>query len=151
MSLKAGDPADESDVWLRVVTNENYWKADGTLHNKAFGGGAFSPSKDLPWRHELSGRLLSLIKNLEQECIDFCGQKFAGVMFQTVVNLRSKGSGFSTDVYYTPTERDEAHSDFVIFGIEDKDDIFQVRDWLQDFVQYVKPQRLAAVEALRRK
>jgi hypothetical protein len=150
MPLKAGDPAEADDVWLRVITNKDYWRHDGRLHNSAFGGkGGFSPSQNCPWTHELSGRLLSLVQNLRQECIDFCGDRFAGVMFQKVENLRSEDSGWPTDVYYTPKDYDNAHADFVSFKTKDKIDYYEVRDWLQDFIQHVKPDKLEAVEALR--
>src|SRR5262245_58082192 len=121
MPLRDGDPAELSDVWTRVLTNNGYWKKDGTLHNSAFGGKAIAPpnEKNRPWAHELSGRLLSLIKNLEKESSEFCVAfkcEFAGIMFQKVENLRSEVSGFRTDVIYTPKDADIAHSDFVSFG-----------------------------------
>jgi hypothetical protein len=152
MTPSDGDPAEPWDVWTRVITNQEYWKKDGTLHNSAFSGkGAIAvPETERPWSHELSGRLLSLITNLQQESAGFCAgmnKQFAGVMFQTVENLRSVASGFPTDVVHTPSD-DAAHGDVIAFGTTDEDR-FILRDWLQDFIQYVRPNLLAAVEALR--
>ena len=70
-------------------------------------------------------------------------------MYQNVENLRSDGSGFPADVIYTPYAEDNAHSDVAVYNASNKEDIFAVRDWLQDFIQYVKPDQTAAVCALR--
>jgi hypothetical protein len=152
MALHDGEPADAWDVWTRVITDNNYWKDDGTLHNSAFGGKAIAaPTKVRSWTHELSGRLLSLITDLEQESIAFCTavqRDFAGIMFQKVENLRSSASGFHTDVVYTPKVHDNAHGDFVAFDTTDENR-FEIRDWLQDFIQHVRPDKLSAVETLR--
>jgi hypothetical protein len=154
MALADGDPAETWDTWTRVITSENYWKKDGTLHNNAFSGKAFAaPKADRLWSHELSGRLLSLIGNLLQESTEFCTQinkQFAGLMFQKVDNLRSTCSGFRTDVVYTPYSEDTAHSDCVAFETNDENR-FELRDWLQDFIQCVRPEMISALEALRQR
>jgi hypothetical protein len=88
---------------------------------------------------------------LEAESRTFCEKhfrEFHGIMFQKVENLKSEGSGFPTDAIYTPIkDRDEAHSDFVIFRASEAEHVAAVRDWLQDFIQYVRP-GLKAVCAL---
>jgi len=151
MALKPCDPAEAGDVWLRVITNKKYWRDDGTIHNGAFAGkGGFAHVDDHPWTHDLSGRLLSLVKDLGKDCINFCGERYAGVMFQNVETLRSENSGWPTDVIYTPLERDPAHADFVAFNVGNDLDYFQVRDWLQDIIQYVKPEKVEAVEVALR-
>jgi hypothetical protein len=153
--LKDGDPAQAWNVWIRVITDCNYWKKDGTLHNKAFTGkgGFMPPLKARPWSHELSGRLLSLVTNLREESMAFCeGLKrdFAGIMFQHVEGLRSQRSGFPTDVIYTPVvAADEAHSDLTVKHAVTEDDLRELRDWLQDNIFYVKPDKLSAVCTLR--
>jgi hypothetical protein len=152
MALADGDPAEADDVWLRAITDERYLKPDGTLHNSAFSGRRVlgppsTPGR--PWSLELSGWLLSLIEGLERKCTDFClGRRFAGVMFQSVEKLRSEASGFRTDVIFTPKPNDSAHADFVGFGTADK---FVIRDWLQDMLGAVRPDGLAAIDALRRR
>ena len=155
MPIAAGDPAEIWDVWTRVITSEDYWTTDGRLHNKAFSGKAFAPPDNpSPWTYELSGRLLSLIEHLEKESVAFCRTKqedFAGVMYQNVENLRSDGSGFPIDVIYTPYDEDKAHSDVVVYQATDKSHIFAVRDWLQDFIQHVRADKVAAICALRRR
>jgi hypothetical protein len=153
MALAAGDPAEIWDVWTRVITSEEYWTKDGRLHNSAFGGKAFRPPNNPnPWTYELSGRILSFIEHLEKESVAFCKtiqKDFAGVMYQNVENLRSDGSGFPMDVIYTPHDTDNAHSDVAVYRATDKKHIFAVRDWLQDFIQHVRSDKLAAVCALR--
>jgi hypothetical protein len=152
MTLADGNPAETWDTWTRVITSEAYWKKDGTLHNKAFSGKAFAvPEANRPWSHELSGRLLSLIANLPQESGEFCARiskQFSGIMFQKVEKLRSIGSGFQTDVVYTPYLEDTAHGDFASFGTKDED-LPELRDWLQDVIQCVRPDLISAIEALR--
>jgi hypothetical protein len=149
MALADGDPAAAADVWLRAITDEKYWKRDGTLHNSAFSGKRVLGPPSTPgrlWSLELSGWLLSLIAELERKCTDFCGGRpFAGAMFQSLEKLRSELSGFRTDVIYTPKSDDESHADLVAFGAADK---FVIRDWLQDILRCVRPDGLAALEAL---
>jgi hypothetical protein len=151
MALADGDPAEDGDVWLRAITEEKYWKRDGTLHNSAFSGKRVLGPPSAPgrlWSLELSGWLLSLIAEIERKCTDFCGGRaFAGVMFQSVEKLRTEHNGFRTNVIYTPKADDEAHADLVAFGPADK---FVVRGWLQDILHSVRPDGLATVEALRR-
>jgi hypothetical protein len=151
MALADGDAAEPGDVWLRAITDEKYLKADGTLHNSAFTGKRVLGPPSTPgrsWSLELSGWLLSLIEGLERKCADFCGSRpFAGIMYRSVEQLRWEATGFRTDVIYTPKLDDRAHADFVAFGAADK---FVIRDPLQDILQVVRPDELAAVEALRR-
>jgi len=151
-SLTDGDVAEENDTWLRVITSEHYWKKDGTLHNSAFSGGAIACSSEArPWNMELSGRLLSMVQDIDTESKEFCqklDRPFVGLMFQTVENL-SKGFIVRTGVYYTPNE-DYAHSDFAVFAHMNRSMMHQLRDWLQDFIQCVKPEKAAVtINALR--
>jgi hypothetical protein len=147
MSLADGDPACETDVWHRIITDRKYWKADGTLHNRAFTGRVIAPpTVTRPWSHELSGRLLSLVKNLEQESRDYCEQRsrqFHGVMFQNVKGLRSTiDEQFPTDVRYTPIVPDDpTHSDFVASDTKTDEDVHSIRDWLQSNLKAVKTPR----------
>jgi hypothetical protein len=95
---------------------------------------------------------------LRTECEAFCKTipdgEFYGVMFQSVENLRSDGAGyptysfFPTDVCYTPLARDNAHSDLVTHNMTDETKK-EVRDWLQDMIQAIKPDKLSAVCAMR--
>ncbi|TPK63859.1 hypothetical protein FJ930_26120 [Mesorhizobium sp. B2-4-15] len=154
MALNWGDKADVRDYWLRVLTNEAYLRSDGTVHNGAFGGKAISQPDDRAWSLELSGRLLSLVKDVEAEARAFCGDKmpFIGVLYQSVENLRTDGTsplpGFPTDIVYTPRAGDNAHADHVAYGptAEHK---FALRDWLQDFIQAVDSTQCNVVEQLR--
>src|SRR5437764_1230812 len=108
MAVESEQPAESTDVWMRVLTSPDYLKkSDGTVHNSAFGGKAIAPpTESRKWTLELSGRLLSLIKDVEAESAAFCAAPlvFVGVIFQTVENLRSDGesehvsTGCKTDV-----------------------------------------------------
>src|SRR4051812_17259125 len=119
MPLQSGSPADERDVWMRILTRPDYLKKDGTLHNSAFSGKAAlaPPASEAPWSLEMSGRLLSLVKDIQGESEAFCVAPliFSGLMYQTVENLRSQDSGSNTDVIYTPKPTDDAHADFVAY------------------------------------
>ena len=162
MAVAPGEPADLSDVWMRILTDEKYWKrSDGSLHNAAFGGKAIAPPMEpREWTLELSGRLLSVVKNVQQESAAFCTppRVFAGLMYQTVENLRSAGDSFHkhtgcrTDVIFTPNN-DPAHGDLVAYGFTQEptqEHRYLIREWLQDFIQYVRPDKCAVIEALRR-
>ena len=146
---------------MRVLTSNDYWKRDGSLHNSAFSGSAIAPpTVNKPWTLEMSGRLLSLVVNVEQASRDFCvpPREFAGLIYQTVDNLRSAGNSFHvntgcpTDVIYTPINepghQDVAHADLVAYG-PDRANRFLIRDWLQEFIQYVRPNQCTVIEQLR--
>ena len=156
MGVKAGEPAEVTDTWLRVLTDERYIKSDGTVHNSAFGGRAIAqPQGSGEWTLELSGRLLSLVTDLDSESRAFCaGRTFAGILYQTVENLRQNGDGFfrmtgcRTDVIFTPTA-DPAHADLVAYGPTEESK-FLIRDWLQDFIQVVRAEQADLVEGLRK-
>ena len=70
MPLSDGDPADAADVWLRVITNANHVRKDGKLNHQAFKGAMTSPDTARGWQHELSGRLKSLIGDVEAEGLE---------------------------------------------------------------------------------
>jgi hypothetical protein len=157
MALNAGDAADASDTWLRVLTAD-YWKRDGKIHNSAFTGQALAaPKEPQGYTLEFSGRLLSLTQDVEAEGREFCKglrREFYGLIFQKVENLRSEGNsehqstGCRTDVFFTPKETDKAHADLVAFGptVEHR---FLIREWLQEFIQYAAPDNCIIVEQLR--
>jgi hypothetical protein len=159
MPVQPGGAAEDDDVWMRILTNAEYLKKDGTVHNKAFGGKkAIAPPIDQqPWSLEISGRLLSFVKEIEKESIAFCSPPmvFSGLIYQTVENLRSTANGTprslgcNTDVIYTPKAHDDAHSDFVAYSA-DLDHRHLIRDWLQDFIQCVPSDKCEVLEALRK-
>src|SRR5262249_18031211 len=106
MTLADGDPAEAWDTWLRVITDERDFRSDGTLANNAFSGRRVISPPDPPrsWSLEISGALLSMIPDLRVYAEAFCGDKFAGYMFQKVENLRNEDN--ATDVIYTPRAGD---------------------------------------------
>jgi hypothetical protein len=148
MPLADGDHAEAWDTWLRVVTDERYFKSDGTLANNAFSGGrVISPPDPLrPWSLEISGALLSMIPDLRAYADAFCGDKFAGYMFQKVENLRDDTN--ATDVIYTPRVGDSAHADLVAYHLE-VENKYVLRDWLQDSIQCVRPDQIDVIYVLR--
>ena len=148
MPLADGDPAEPADTWLRVITNDDYIKKDGTLAKNAFGGKAIAPpDPPRPWSLALSGGLLSLIADLQKYGTDFCGDAFVGYMFHKVEDLRN--ADHATDVIFTPIiPRDPAHADHVAYHltVESK---YLLQEWLQNIMLYVRQDRLDALEALR--
>src|SRR6266404_9998248 len=100
MSLSDGDPAQDGDIWFRIVTQEKHI-ARGRVHHSALGGNAIArPKKSRPWDRELSGRLRTFAGTLEQirthaeaYCKDMSekgqGKKtFSGVMYVGVREAR---------------------------------------------------------------
>lgn len=148
MPLADGDPGEAQDTWLRVISDEKYLKEDGTLSNNAFSGKKVisPPAPPRPWSLELSGALLSMIADLRCYADGFCGEKFAGYMFQKVENLRNEDN--ATDVIYTPRVGDNAHADLVAYQLA-AENKYVLRDWLQDSIQCVKPDKLEVIDALR--
>jgi hypothetical protein len=152
MPLQPGSPAEDADIWMRILTHPEYLKKDGTVHNSAFSGrrAIAPPASDAPWSLEMSGRLLSLIQDIQGESEAFCvaPMMFVGLIYQSVENLRSNGSGCTTDVVYTPKPTDNAHADLVAYA-DNIDNRNALRDWLQDFIQCVPVTKCAMLEALR--
>lgn len=107
------------------------------------------------WTLEISGRLLSLAEDVEQESADFChpSRTFAGVIYQVVEKLRrfDKIENCQTDVIYTPTDppnEHNAHADVVAYGLQ-QDQKKIMRDWLQENVELVTPGNFSEIEKLR--
>jgi hypothetical protein len=87
-----------------------------------------------------------MIADLRSYADEFRGNKFAGYMFQKVENLRSEEN--ATDVIYTPRVGDNAHADLVAYHL-DPEDKYILRDWLQEPIQCVKPNKAEIIDALR--
>jgi hypothetical protein len=155
MGLQAGDSAEDSDTWYRLVTVPDHFKSDGTLHNKAFTGRAFqAPAPGKPWDFELSGRLLSLTTTAKEDCEAYCTRngmpRYAGVMYQKVEALRSEQAAHfaQTDVVFTPKPDDPVHADFRLSNTG-ATDIQAVREWLQKFIQTLPREKIDSIERLR--
>lgn len=148
MPLADGDPAEAWDTWLRVITDRKYLKSDGTLSNNAFSGKRViaPPAKPRPWSIELSGALLSIIDDLTSYGRGFCGDRFAGYMFQLAGRLRNPD--LATDVVYTPTA-DPAHADLVSYRLSTESK-YALRDWLQDSIRCANVDDVGAIDTLRR-
>jgi hypothetical protein len=150
MPLQDGEPADESDIWLRNITNKDHLRKDGKLKSNALTGKAISaPLRARPWDHELLGRLLFLTNDFEAEGRAFCQQmdkSFIGVMYASVLVLRRTANNVTTDVRCTPNKSDTAHADLTMVGTND-DNVGAVRDWLQDTLSVSRPTpcRIASV------
>src|SRR3954470_10461050 len=91
MAVQPGAPADAADVWMRVLNEKRYWTKDNELHFKVFSNRALTaPAAGSAHTLELSGRLLSESKDVEQESKDLCKNRFfRGVIFQSVDKLRT--------------------------------------------------------------
>jgi hypothetical protein len=131
MTLSDGDPADDSDVWFRIVTQENHIRR-GRVHHGALKGNAIAPpepGKNRPWQREMSGRLRSragTIDQIIQHADAYCDEQtkrgggtktFQGVMFSRVeaVKLVYKNT-IPLGVHFTPLRTDRAHADLTFTG-----------------------------------
>jgi len=64
MPILEGEPANDRDIWFRVLTDDGYIRK-GKIHPHAFKGNAIAhPKQPRAWDHELSGRLRSLAKDI---------------------------------------------------------------------------------------
>jgi hypothetical protein len=157
MPLADGDPADDADTWLRVLTEEGYIKK-GKIHHSAFTGRAISPpdpSVNRSWSHELSGRLRSLCADVEAEARAFCDdmttrtqrtKSFAGVMFCQVGAARQMIDAIAARVHFTPLDADKAHAD-ITFTNSTEEDLDRLVMWLTDLVIGLHPSQLSLLPA----
>jgi hypothetical protein len=144
MPIADGEPADDGDVWFRVLTEDGYIRK-GKLHPHAFKGRAIAPpdnTKKRLWSHELSGQLRSLTTDVNAEAQAYCDQisritkqqkTFSGVMYCSIPDARQTfHSKVSTQVYYTPQPAKKAHADFTFTESADADEAFldKLRLWL---------------------
>jgi hypothetical protein len=163
MLIADGDPADDGDIWFRVLTDDdNKYIKKGKIHPNAFKGKnaiiAPDPQKNRPWDHELSGRLRSLTNDVVAEANAYCeemttrtGQtkKFGGVMFCGIPQARQVFENvIETRVHYTPLPTDRAHADLTFNGsVSATEEVFdKLRLWLCDVVTGLYP---AQIELLR--
>jgi hypothetical protein len=131
MSLSDGDPADDGDIWFRIVTQQGHL-VRGRVHHSALGGNAIArpkEGKNRPWDRELSGRLRTLAGTLDkitQQAQAYCealtargqGKKtFSGVMYVRVRDAKKSFENIlTTAIHYTPLDDDEAHADLTFNG-----------------------------------
>jgi hypothetical protein len=80
-----------------------------------------------------------MISDLRPYADAFCGDRFAGYMFQKVENLRNDDN--ASDVIHTPRVGDNAHADLVAYHL-DVENKYVLRDWLQDSIQCVRPGKI---------
>lgn len=159
MPIADGDPADDGDIWFRVLTeDDNKYIRKGKIHPNAFKGknAIATPDqhKNRPWDHELSGRLRSLTNDVIAEANAYCeemtsrtGQtkKFGGVMFCSVPEARQTFENtITTRVHYTPLSTDRAHADLTFTGSANAaEQVFDnLRLWLCDVVIGLHPAQI---------
>ncbi len=127
--MKAGDPADDADTWLRAVTNSTHVRRGG-VHHAEFKKW-LSPPDDpqAGWKLEISGQLLSLVGNIadraekrveaQKDKLKSGGKpvpsalRFCGVLYANVAKVRSL-SQLKCDVIYDPQPNDIAHANIVV-------------------------------------
>jgi hypothetical protein len=157
MPIADGEPADDGDIWFRVLTEESYIRK-GKIHPQAFKGSktiaAPDPAKQRQWSHELSGRLRSLVSDVVDEANAYCEEitrttkqtkTFNGVMYCSIPEATKEfEKTITTQVCYTPRQRDKAHADFTFTGSADAtEDVFdRVRLWLCDVVNGLHPAQI---------
>lgn len=160
--MKDGDRADDADCWLRNVINAKHARR-GVLHHSALKGQlkAPSPSRNRPWSHELSGRLLSRTNDPRVEGESYCAErikekvergeivsstiKFVGVAAALVSTLRQVNGITPVDIIYTPREGDEAHADLVALSASDGQ-ISALVDWLQEQLRVLPAESLSDIK-----
>ena len=75
MPIADGEPADDGDIWFRVLTEDSYIKK-GKIYPNAFKGrktiAAPDPAKQRQWSHELSGALHSLVSDVVAAANAYC-------------------------------------------------------------------------------
>ena len=156
MPIADGDPADDRDVWFRILTDEGYIKK-GRIHPNAFKGKSViaPPRERRAWDHELSGRLRSLTKDVTAEGEAYCqeisrqaGQRktFGGVMFCSVLEARTEFENTGeTGIRYTPLQTNDAHADLTFVGLNDapEDKMDRLRLWLCGVLAGLHPAQIA--------
>ena len=157
MSIADGDPADDGDVWFRVLTDEKYIKK-GKINPHAFKGKSIvtpSPEKGRPWDHELSGNLRSLARDVIAEAKRYCvemtertGQTkvFSGVMFCGVPEARQTfENAIHTSIHYTPLPSNNSHADLVFRGSANaaEEAFDNLRLWLCNLVIGLHPAQMS--------
>jgi hypothetical protein len=129
MMLSDGDPAEDGDIWFRILTSDKHI-TKGRVQHAAFKGAIKPPrpEKNRSWSSEMSGRLRSIagtITEVQQHAIQYCDRKnqtFAGVAFSSSSRLRIsfQDDPITSAVYYTPIDKppdtDSAHADLVFIG-----------------------------------
>lgn len=168
MTLNPGEPAEDSDQWVRVITFPAFINPDGTIHHQALKIDQPRPQDQRPWSHEMSGRLLSLTTDLDAEAIAFVrlvreialrsGKRpappfgYYGHMATTPLSIRRVDPA-GVDVIYTPVGRaedvpDDAHSD-VAFYRKTAEEIPAIRSRIQDELKIFSPDQTDELEMLR--
>jgi hypothetical protein len=157
-----GERVPDQEIWLRVLTNDDYVATDGSLHENALKGDKiFQKRPRHTWDHELSGRRQSVCKDIEAEGADFVQKiraafahrnkrpppskmTYKGHAFAPAGALRQNfGAALHTDVIHTPVTapdplEDMAHADFAIFGSTDTD-LKKIRTFLQSVLKIAPP------------
>ena len=170
MTLVAGSPVPDDEVWFRVLVNRRHLTREGTLHANALKGSAFTRSSFPGAAYELSGRLRSLAGTAAQLVTDGVtraegarqsfrdrGQpvpsdlEFCGIATAECRSLKFASIGTSrTAVIYTPIsapnpDEDIAHADLVIIGPPDDIVLADVRTRLRVILQVSRPQDTVSV------
>jgi hypothetical protein len=160
--LKAGDPADDADTWVRAVTNSTHVRR-GAVHHAQFKKW-LSPPDDpqAGWKLEISGQLLSLVGNIVQEGerrVEYQRERlkaggksvpsvlqFCGVLYASAAKVRSLPE-LKCDVIYDPNPNDNAHANIVVFD-KGADEILTVTATLLEKLIWVPKDQIGADQAL---
>jgi hypothetical protein len=152
MTLSDGDPADNNDIWFRVVTQKDHIK-NGRVHHGAFTGRAIAspnPCKNRSWQRELSGRLRSragTVNEITRHAEAYCAENtrpggntktFHGLIYSRVANIKlSYKDKIRLGAHFTPLPNDQAHADLTFTGwhSDTKDDRDEFILWLSDKLQ----------------
>lgn len=160
--MKAGEPADDADTWLRAVTNYSHVR-QGRIHH-AEAKKWLSPPDDpqAKWKLEISGELLSLVDDIvgrarervaaQQEKLKAAGKpvpsvlQFCGILHAKAKVIRSV-TGLKCDVIYDPQPNSDAHANLVVLD-KGPDDILTVVATLLDTLVWVPQDQVSADQTL---
>jgi hypothetical protein len=115
--------AEDCDYWLYQVLQKGLIRSSAPRINAAKLAGLFLPVDDKPWSAEVSGRALSIARDIrefaERRAAQNPSLKFRHLVDIAVPPVRAVQG---CDVWLTPTEDDPAHADLTYAGEKVKDD-----------------------------
>lgn len=163
--------AKDNDYWLRHLIegeNKTVFKDPLKIRPKYLEN-KFEDVTGKPWASELSGRALSLAKDIREKADSIAtslnnppgssGFRFRHLSYSSVKKLRDEGNG-AFDIYIEPTEEDPAHANLVIINkisppiiLNSAADAKQgheiYRRLAENFISVCGAEDISAIEALR--
>lgn len=163
--MQSEAPATDDDIWLRAVTNANHVRKNGVYRGQLKHW--LAPPDDIqkPWKLELSGRLLSIIRSISQDAErrvslqrDKLAQqgksvpsdiKYCGIVHAKVGDIR--GSSLCRfDVVPDQQPDDDAHANIIVID-KGADEILTVVEVLLEVLIWLSKDEVATHAAFSSK